>query len=108
MSDTTIPEGVKKPQDRKPKTPVQVEADGDPTIDVEWRDRTWTVPATVEDWPVTAMEHYEMNRGTLFLKELLGPAQWATFTGLEPPPRNRDINALATTIQRGAGYGEGE
>lgn len=105
MSEPTVPPAARQPQDRRPKTAVQAEADGDPTVDVEWEGLTFTVPASVDDWPIAALDHYEMDRGLAFLRELLGAKQFAQFTA-GGNRKARDANSLAAAIQKKAGYGE--
>lgn len=65
MSDT-VPETAKKPQDRKPakKTAAQREAEGDATVSIEHRGKTYELPADPQDWPVKVARAYEDGKQT--------------------------------------------
>lgn len=69
-----------RPQDHKRKRPqVQREAEGDDTIDIEFRGATYTVAADQDDWTLEAMEAFEQNQMFAGVRALLGPRQWERF-----------------------------
>jgi len=92
MSDIA---GRKQPQDHK-KSAAQIEAEGDPTITIDWRDLQFTIPAELEDWPVEVTLAFEDGKATNAVRMLLGPQQWATLAATHP--RNRDVNDLFQVI----------
>ena len=96
---TTIPAGAKVPEDHK-KTAAQIEAEGIPTTDVEWRGLTFTVPTDPDDWSVEAVQAFERGRNFVGLETVLGPKQWAEF--MKTKPRKRDgmdvFDAIAASL----------
>ena len=60
-----------------PGSAIEAEAAGATTVEVAWHGLAVVVPATLEDWPVEAIEHLEEERLTPGLKALLGPAEYA-------------------------------
>lgn len=59
---SNVPDNVRQPQDRKPA--AQAEAEGDETVAVEYRGRTYDLPADPQDWPVKVMREFEAERNT--------------------------------------------
>lgn len=90
MTDTR-----KQPQDHK-KSATQIEAEGDPTITVAWRQFEFAIPAQLEDWPVEVTLAFEDGKATNAVRLLLGPQQWSRLVASKP--RNRDINSLFEVI----------
>ncbi|HET8581771.1 MAG TPA: hypothetical protein VFL65_00855 [Jatrophihabitans sp.] len=43
---------------------------------VEWRGRTFTFPADVEDWPAEAVEAFEQDKAMTAVHAVLGDKQW--------------------------------
>lgn len=80
------------------------------TIEVPWRDLTFTVPVPSE-WDVDVVEAIEDERHAAIARGLLGPEQWAQFKASDPKPKVRDIielvNALSTATTGGSA-GESE
>ena len=71
-----------RPQDhRKPKRRPQAqrEAEGDDEVAIEYRGRTYYVPADQDEWSIDAMEAFERNLMFAGVGALLGPRQWAEF-----------------------------
>lgn len=49
------------------------------TIDIDWNDQTWKVPADPDLWDFAAIEALENGRGIAFLRAVLGRRQFARF-----------------------------
>ncbi len=84
-----------------PTTPVPSPSDPvgpDPsTLGVEWNGRTWSVPASSEEWPFQAAEALERNQGVAFLRAVLGPVQMREFERGDRT-KVRDATELFRTI----------
>lgn len=85
----------KQPQDHR-KSAAQIEAEGDPTTTVAWRDFEFTLPAELEDWPIDVTLAFENGKAVTGVRLLLGPEQWGRLAATKP--RNRDINDLFQVI----------
>ena len=92
----------KTPQDHR-KPAAQLEAEGVPTVDIVWRDHTFTIGSDADDYPVEVVLAFEDGHNVTALRGLLGPEQWATFMATKPV--RRDISALFDTINTVLGYG---
>ncbi|QDQ97983.1 hypothetical protein [Tomitella fengzijianii] len=69
-----------RPADRRrPRPQVRREAEGDDTVQIDYRGHTYTVPADQDDWSIDALEAFERNHVVAGVRELLGPEQWARF-----------------------------
>lgn len=101
-----IPRNAKRPQDHKApkKTAAQIEAEGIETVDIEWRDLTFTVPATPDDWPVVITLAFEEGKAATGVKGMLGREQWAEL--MKTKPRNRDLGELFDEIAAAVGLGD--
>lgn len=102
-----IPKGAKQPQDHKAKkkTAAQLEAEGVETLDVEWRDMSFTIGADPDDWTLEIIEAFENNRGIGALRGVLGADQWAEVA--KTKPRKRDLDDLSKVIVAALGLGDG-
>lgn len=99
---TTIPAGAKKPADHQ-KSAAQIEAEGAATVDVEWRDHTFTLPSDLDDVSVTTILAFEEGRVATAIRGLLGAAQWAEFMKTEPV--TTDLRDLFDTFGPAMGLG---
>jgi hypothetical protein len=102
---TTIPPGVKMPDDHK-KPAAQLEAEGIAMTDVHWREHVFTVPADVEDFSVEAILLAEGGQAFKSLALILGPKQWAEF--MKTKPTRRDGRDLNDAISKALGMGDSE
>lgn len=94
------------PTPRAPKgagtSPVEAEAVGELTVDVEFRGTTYTIDAATDDWDVETTLAFEEGKGVSALRGLLGADQFAAF--LATKPKNRDANALGDLIAQKLGF----
>jgi hypothetical protein len=102
-----IPKGAKKPADHLPPA-AQTEAEGTQFITVTWRDREFTIPASLDDASVDTIEAFEDRKGIAAVRGILGEKQWAAFKA-EYKPTLRDLNSLMEPIAEAMGLdGPGE
>lgn len=87
-------------------TPAQAEATDVDTITLSWRTFELELPPTPDDWPITATEAIENGKAATFVRELIGPKQWAKLTGARPAIRNADLAELADAIMKAEGVGD--
>ena len=97
---SNIPDGVKMPQDRK-KSAAQIEAEKIETIEITWRDFTFTVDATAENWLVETTLAFEEGKAASGVRGILGAKQWAEL--MKSKPRNNDISDLFAVIANAMG-----
>jgi hypothetical protein len=79
---------------RKPAT-AKTEAT-ESEIVFTYEDKSYFVSTAVE-WDVAVLEAYEEGKVAAFLRALLGPDQWKTFTA--KPRKVRDLTALFAAIE---------
>ena len=99
---TDIPKGAKTPTDHQ-KPAAQIEAEGGGTIDIEWRDHTFTVPADLETVSVKTVLAFEEGRSATAIRGLLGAAQWTEF--MKTNPATTDLRDLFDAIGPAMGLG---
>lgn len=99
----TIPKGATVPDDHK-KSAAQIEAEGIPTVDIVWRDHTFTVGSDPDDWEVETTLAFEEGKVITGVRALLGKEQWAEF--LKTKPRNRDTGELFDVLAKELGLGD--
>lgn len=86
------------------KTAVQIEAEGPmQTTVITWREFTFTVPASLEDWPASASLAFEDGRYLVGIREAFDSAEFAGL--MDSGPTNRDVAELFTTMCRTMGLG---
>lgn len=59
------------------KTPAQVEAEGDETVELEWLGHTVAIPASPEDWDINVTRAFASGDAIAVLEGLLGKAEFA-------------------------------
>lgn len=74
----------------------------DEPIAFEFEGETYEIPASA-DWPLSAVEALEDEKGVRFARELLGPEQWAAFRSV--PRTVGDLDRFAQAMQEAAGLG---
>jgi hypothetical protein len=89
------------PQDHK-KPAAQTEAEGVDTVDLTWRHLTLTIPASVEEWDVEAVEAFEDGKAAPALRAILGPKQWAAFKAEKP--KTRDMAEVSDAVAEAMGF----
>lgn len=101
-----IPADVKQPQDRQPKrkSAAQLETEKIKAIEITWRDRTFTIAADMDDWPVEVTEAMEDGKAVAIVRGLLGPKQWLEFKATRP--RNHDLNELSEVLAKALGFND--
>jgi len=97
-----IPKGAKSPTDHA-KPAAQIEAEGEPTIDIEWNGHTFTIGSDPDDYPVETVLAFENGLNVTALQGLLGPTQWADF--MKDKPKRRDVVDLFETFNAALGFG---
>jgi hypothetical protein len=85
------------------KPAVRREAEGDETTVIHWRDRTFTVPATIEDLPFEFLELMEQEKVVAAVALVLGEDQIAQFR--ECGAKVRDFRDLSDQIAAAYGLG---
>lgn len=80
-------------------------ADGPTMTSVDWRGRTFTFPADVEDWPADAVEAFENGRAMTAVHGVLGEAQWAAVKKVSRGTV-RDVSELFELLAKAAGFDE--
>lgn len=63
------------------------------------------VVAPATDWSLDALEAFEDGKMITFLRELLGPEQWATFKA--KPRKSADVEGLANALMGASGTPNG-
>jgi len=91
------------PQDHL-KPAAQIEAEGIPTTDVQWRKHVFTVPTDPDDWSVAAIAAAEKGYNFTSLELMLGKVQWADF--LKTKPLKRDGISLFEAVNAALGLGD--
>lgn len=81
------------------ENPAKAEALGE-RITFEWRGETFSI-LTTEEWPFEAMEAFEDGKLTKFLREILGPVEYAHFKSLKP--KVSDLNDFVDAAQEALG-----
>ena len=99
----TIPKGAAVPSDHL-KSAAQIEAEGIATVDVVWREHTFTVTADPDDWTVETTLAFEEGKAASGVRLILGPDQWAEL--LKDKPRNKDLGDLFESIAKALGLGD--
>ncbi len=84
--------------------PAAVEASGDATMSIEYEGDTYTVPATVDDWDIEALEAAERGQPAALLNAVLGPAQYAAFKRAHP--KVRDLRLMSDRVAGASGFTE--
>ena len=75
----TIPDGVKKPQDRKKKQPtkaVRAEAAGEEFVTIEQCGIDISLPRDQGKWPLAATDYFSQGNHFQGIKHLIGDAAW--------------------------------
>lgn len=99
---STIPDGVKMPEDHK--TPAQREAEGDTTVTIEHEGHTFTMPADPLDWPVKAMRAFEDGKAFTAIQALIGDRRYVAL-GMDDWPA-RKATALFEKFAQAAGLAD--
>lgn len=84
--------------------PLQAEAEGIETVEVVWRDHTYTVPASPDDWPISATLALEEGKAATFVGELIGKK--AVVALAKAGLRNSDLGDLAQAILAAEGVAD--
>lgn len=82
--------------------PAQLEAEDAETATIEWRGETFVLPATVDDWPIDALEAFEAGRAAAAVRALLDEDQYARMKRLGG--KVRDFNEFGELIARLFGF----
>lgn len=90
----------RKPMDHL-KSAAQIEAEGIKTLDIEWREFTFTIAATAEDWEVETTLAFEEGKAATGVRLILGADQWAQL--MKSKPKNRDLSELFDAIAQANG-----
>lgn len=92
-------EPVEQPE---PESAVEAEAVGADEITVEYGGHDYTVPATVDDWSIDALEAAERGSPSGVLREVLGNEQYRAFKLRHRTVR--DLRALSEKIAAVSGF----
>lgn len=84
-----------------PQSPSRVEVTPE-AVTFEHKGVTYTVPPAAE-WDVDALEAFEDEKVTAFLRAVVGPASWAEFKATKP--KVRDLRELADALLEAASLG---
>lgn len=68
--------------------PVEADADGIETVDIEHEGETYTLPTDIADLDGDIAEALEANKLTIGLRLLMGPEQWKRFKATKPKVRD--------------------
>jgi hypothetical protein len=98
------PDGAPIPEDYKPprKTAAQREAEGASTVVIEYGGEEFEIPASVDDWPIVAVQAAGKEQHIDAIEHLLGPKQWAVF--LSKFPRKRNFDEFADLVAEEMGF----
>ena len=88
----------------KNPTPPEAEATAADTVTVEYGGHDYTVPASVDDWPIDALEAAEKGSPTGVLGRVLGAEQYAAFKARNG--KVRDLRAMSERIAEASGFNE--
>ena len=97
---SSIPEGVKQPQDRQ--SPAQREAEGVETVEFTFDGHDFSLPADPLDWPSSAVEAFEDGKTIRAVKSILGERRYEKL-GIGSWPL-RKTTALFEEFARLAGF----
>ena len=91
------------------KTPAQIEADGDETIELEWLGHTVSIPASTDDWDINVTRAFAKGDAIGVLEMLLGRAQFATIEAAHRKAhggkfRNSDLTPLTERMAEVYGF----
>ncbi len=85
----------------RPKNAGQLEAEGATHTELNWRDFTFTIAASADDWPVHATLAFEQGKAATGVQAILGDEQWAAL--MDTKPTNRDLTDLFDAIAQRLG-----
>lgn len=83
---------------------IEAEATGVDTVDHEYKGHTYAVPATVDDWPLSALRAARNGDPLGVLEKILGDEQFAVFEA-----RNgtvRDLRQFSEEVSNLSGFAE--
>lgn len=91
------------------QNPAEAEANGVETVEVAWRDQTWTVPASPDDWPGEVLFELEDGHAAKFLAGVLTPGG-QTFRKLVARKgwKTSDLAELVQVVLKAEGVDQGE
>ena len=89
------------------KTPAQNEAEATETVIIEWRGRSFTIPATLDDCSVDTLEAFEDGKAVSAVRGILGDKVFASLKR-EHKPTVRDFKELADIVAKAMGMSAGE
>jgi hypothetical protein len=96
---SSIPEGVKMPEDRK--SAAQREAEGAETVTLDYEGESFTLPADPQDWPTRAMLAFEEGKAFAAIKALIPPRRYQKL-GIDDWPA-RKTTGLFEAFAKAAG-----
>lgn len=102
-SGIAVPDHAPRPQDRKPKSAPQREAEQDETVVLEFRGEKFVVPADPDDWHILATQAFSNGRNIDAVQHLLGPRQWARYVAKFT--KKRDFDGFAEVVAETFGFG---
>ena len=97
-----IPEGAKVPTDHA-KPAAQIEAERDKTTTITWRDVEFTLPATMDDCPLDAIEALESGKIAAGMRGILGNKEYAKFKAIKPAPNFGALKEFSDIVARAMG-----
>lgn len=68
---------------------------------IEFRGESYTVPASVEDWSIDALDHYEGGRSVQFVRELLSTEEYERLR--KQAKTVRDLEEFAKLVRKAGG-----
>lgn len=83
--------------------PAEIEASGADTVTVTYGGHAYTIPATVDDWSIDALELAERGQPARLLNAVLGPDQYAQFKSRHS--KVRELREMSDQIARVSGFG---
>lgn len=86
-------------------TPAQREAEGVETVDVTWRDRVFTIPASLDEVNATTLLALEEGKAASAVRGLIGPRKFTRFVA-EADPSGKDLGELLEAFVDAMGLGD--
>lgn len=81
---------------------VEAEAKGIETMTLEYGGHGYEIPATVDDWPIEALEAAEAGLPSALMRGVLGPAQYAAFKARHSTVK--DLRNMSELVAQTSGF----
>lgn len=81
---------------------VEAEAKGIETMTLEYGGHGYQIPATVDDWPIEALEAAEAGLPSALMRGVLGPAQYAAFKARHSTVK--DLRNMSELVAQTSGF----